>query len=359
MRKIFVLLSLVIGCSLTVRGMNDSFLGTNNEVVSKSRSVMSLQELNEYFSQVSVARWDVCKHILDSVSYKESGESNEEDLGKKIKQRYYRSISLNYQYLNKDLSIASHYLVKCLFYDKVFQENQDVLTLLISYKNEEPISTDELNILRRRFKNDPLRSIADFIKIGSGGYPLHKACKKNYENIVKWLMELGADVNGRSIFTCRTPLFAACKTGNKFIVEYLLGHDAEINVKDYKKETPLFGACKNGHVEIVKFLLEHGADVNRKNNSTETPLFIACENGHEKIVELLIEYGANVNVKNEYEETPLIIARRNGYENIVKVIEKYGANVKKSNIGMRMLFRKVKAAILRCIAFINIANKKL
>ncbi len=335
--------------------MNDSFLGTNNEFVSKSRSVMSLQELKEYFSQLSVARWEVCEYILNIACDDEKSKSSEEDLHNKEEQ----ACSDTDQYLDQNLSIASYYLVKSLFYDKVFQENQDVLTLLISYKNEEPVSTDELNILRRRFKYDPFRSIADFIKIGSGVYPLHKACKKDDEIIVKWLVELGADVNWRNLRTCRTPLFAACKMGNKPIVKYLIEHNAKIDVKDYKKETPLFIACKNGHVEIVKFLLEHGADVNRKNNSTETPLFIACENGYEKIVELLIEYGANANVKNKYEETPLIVARRNGYENIVKVIEKYGANVKKINFGMRMLFRKAKAAILRCIAFINISNKKL
>lgn len=302
--------------------MNNNFLGTNNEVVSKSRSVMSLQELKEYFSQLSVARWEVCEYILNIACDDEKSKSSEEDLHNKDEQ----ACSDTDQYLDQNLSIASYYLVKSLFYDKVFQENQDVLTLLISYKNEEPVSTDELNILRRRFKYDPFRSIADFIKIGSGVYPLHKACKKDDEIIVKWLVELGADVNWRNLRTCRTPLFAACKMGNKPIVKYLIEHNAKIDVKDYKKETPLF---------------------------------IACENGYEKIVELLIEYGANANVKNKYEETPLIVARRNGYENIVKVIEKYGANVKKINFGMRMLFRKAKAAILRCIAFINISNKKL
>ena len=49
----------------------------------------------------------------------------------------------------------------------------------------------------------------------------------------------------------------------------------------------------------------------------------------------------------------------NDLDFVQSVIEKYGANVRKTNFGMRMLFRKVKAAILCCIAFINIANKKL
>ena len=321
MRKIFILSNMAVILS-TIWGMNYDILSTKDEVVSKSPTVMSLKELKEYFSQLSITRWEVCEYILNSVLDNVSSNSREEDLHDKEK---HASSVANNQNLNQNLSIVSYNLVKSLLYDKVFQETQDVLNLLISYKNKKPISTDELSALCWRFKYKPFRSIANFIKVGSGVYPLHKASKKDDAIVVKWLVELGADVNWRNIRTCRTPLFGACKFGNKSIVEYLIKHNAAIDVKDYKKETPLFGACKNGHEEIVKLLIEHGADVNKENNCRETPLFVACENGHKGIVKLLIEHGTDVNKKNNFKETPLSIACRNGNENIIKYLEDHGA----------------------------------
>lgn len=317
MRKTFILLSVSMILS-TIWGINHDTLNTKNEVVGKSPLVMSLQELKEYFSQLSVTQREVCQYILNSVN----SNPREENFHNKEKQA---CSGTNNQDLNQNPFMASYNLGRSLLHDKVFQENQDILNLLISYKNKKPISTDKLNVPCQRLTHDPFGSIVNFIKIGSEEYPLHRACKKNNVIIVKWLVELGADINWRNIRTCRTPLFGACKLGNKSIVEYLLEHNAVVNVKDYKNEIPLFGACKNGHEEIVKLLIEHGVDVNKENNFGETPLFAACENGHEKIVKLLIEHGADLNKENNFRETPLQVARRNDNENIAKYLIKRGA----------------------------------
>eukprot|EP00833_Pecoramyces_ruminatium_P002196 jgi/Orpsp1_1/1176228/evm.model.c7180000056874.1 len=57
------------------------------------------------------------------------------------------------------------------------------------------------------------------------------------------------------------PLFDACLTGNENMVKYLIEHGADINKENHRWETPLFRACSTGNENLVKYLIEHGADI--------------------------------------------------------------------------------------------------
>ncbi|ORX63511.1 ankyrin, partial [Anaeromyces robustus] len=57
----------------------------------------------------------------------------------------------------------------------------------------------------------------------------------------------------------KTPLFSACESGNENLVKYLMEQGAEINVMSRCNHTPLYTACQSGYENIVKCLLEHGA----------------------------------------------------------------------------------------------------
>ena len=53
-----------------------------------------------------------------------------------------------------------------------------------------------------------------------------------------------------------TPLYIACKNGNINVVKYLVENGADINKKNKDKWTPLFIACYKEHIPIVKYLVE-------------------------------------------------------------------------------------------------------
>ncbi|OUM61687.1 hypothetical protein PIROE2DRAFT_26240, partial [Piromyces sp. E2] len=55
-------------------------------------------------------------------------------------------------------------------------------------------------------------------------------------------------------------LHAACKNGHIDVVKYLVEQGANIHQENYNYDTPLYIACKNGHEDIVKYLVEQGAD---------------------------------------------------------------------------------------------------
>ena len=78
-----------------------------------------------------------------------------------------------------------------------------------------------------------------------------------------------------------TPVFYACATNDCEIVRYLLQKGANVNAKDRKLVTPLHVAVtkKCGRLQkstiscsVVKLLLDAGADPNAKDEKADTPL---------------------------------------------------------------------------------------
>ncbi|XP_011407359.2 PREDICTED: transient receptor potential cation channel subfamily A member 1 homolog, partial [Amphimedon queenslandica] len=137
----------------------------------------------------------------------------------------------------------------------------------------------------------------------------------------------------------RTPLGIACYKGHKEIVKLLLEHGADFNVTDNDGNTPLtlcISACIEGHTEIVELLLKHGANVNVTNNNGNTPLTLcisACIKEDKEIVELLLKHGANFNVTDDDGNTPLGIACIRGHEEAAKLLLKHaGVGINCTNV---------------------------
>jgi ankyrin/serine/threonine-protein phosphatase 6 regulatory ankyrin repeat subunit B len=165
----------------------------------------------------------------------------------------------------------------------------------------------------------------------SGHYgmtPLHLACLYGHSTIVKFLLEIGANVSEKSFLNCAA-LHYAC-TNNKDnlnIVEILFENGACVNdtMGDFHT-TPLHMACSYGNKDIAKFLLNKGAAINGKNDHGNTPLHLASETrGNQSIVKLLLEYGALVDQKNIDGDTPLHCACANGDQSIVALLLQRGA----------------------------------
>jgi ankyrin repeat protein len=61
-------------------------------------------------------------------------------------------------------------------------------------------------------------------------------------------------------------LHHACKSGNRDVVKYLIEKGADVKAKAWDNSTPLHIACESGNLDLVKYLVEHGADVKAKDD---------------------------------------------------------------------------------------------
>jgi hypothetical protein len=125
-----------------------------------------------------------------------------------------------------------------------------------------------------------------------------------------------------------TALWMAAEEGHTEIVRLLLERGADANTKeDISGFTALMSASVNGHTEIVALLLEKGADLNAKATSNgTTALIMAAEEGHMEVVKLLLSKNADVKVKRTTDGvTALSAASRKGHMETVELLEKAGA----------------------------------
>ena len=133
------------------------------------------------------------------------------------------------------------------------------------------------------------------VKNKNGETPMDLAIENRKESSYRMLHQLlrdGTDV-GVSYMNViydkngNTFLHKAVLEGHIDIVKLLLDAGADKDVKDWYGSTPLHMATQNHHTDIVNLLLDAGVDKEVKNRDGWTPLHYAAENGHTDIVFLL------------------------------------------------------------------------
>lgn len=119
-----------------------------------------------------------------------------------------------------------------------------------------------------------------------------------------------------------TPLGLACFFGHEDIARYLLLKGAEVNVasKNELKVYPLHSAVAADNADITKILLEAGADANVVQQSAVTPLHSAARNGNIEIIILLLEAGSNVKARMDDGKTPADMASEGGFKDIARIL---------------------------------------
>ena len=125
------------------------------------------------------------------------------------------------------------------------------------------------------------------------GTPLHVAARLNYPDIAEALIIRGANINA-TYMRGKTPLHTAVWSKNNFeVVKVLIDRGADINAYEKSQgKTPLHRVAYYGHTDIAELLILNGAKVNFRNFSGHTPLTSAETSGHSQMYSLLVRYGA-------------------------------------------------------------------
>jgi|LakMenEpi03Aug12_release.lakeMendotaPanAssembly.Ray.scaffolds.fasta_scaffold749898_1 ankyrin repeat protein len=91
------------------------------------------------------------------------------------------------------------------------------------------------------------------------GSLLHVAADKGHLNIVRYLVQKGADINLNDGIVGGSPIGSAASSGHADVVKYLLEHGALLDVSEPNRN-PLFGAIHGGHFEVASLLIDRGID---------------------------------------------------------------------------------------------------
>jgi hypothetical protein len=124
------------------------------------------------------------------------------------------------------------------------------------------------------------------------GDQLMEAAYLGHVKTLNFLLDHGVDVNFQDEQYGASALHAAAQGGREEIIKILLERGAEVNLKSKEGNTPLMAAAFNHNEGVVKILLEAGVEVNTRNQADETALSLAREELQEGIIRLLLQAGA-------------------------------------------------------------------
>lgn len=153
--------------------------------------------------------------------------------------------------------------------------------------------------------------------------PLHVACAWEQTDCLFLLLEKSFDVNASGPGGW-TPLFWCTLNGQQRLVEVLLKRGCDVTRRDDQNRTVLHLAASNNQIKMVAAVIGAGADVNAQEASLgSSPLHLAAERGHLAVCDCLIYNGASLKLKDKAGRTPLDLASKNHHKLLVRIMRKH------------------------------------
>ncbi|KAJ3279991.1 hypothetical protein HK104_001014 [Borealophlyctis nickersoniae] len=144
------------------------------------------------------------------------------------------------------------------------------------------------------------------------------AAKKGHLEVVRWVLQSGADVHAKDDAALR----AAAGKGHLDVVRLLLASGANVHAHH---DMAFLSAVKEGHLEMVRLLWESGDGVQAV--TSHIALLAAASRGRLEMVSLLLDFGAGRHTLDQ----AFIRAAEEGHVEVVRLLLHAGANVHSDN----------------------------
>uniref|UniRef100_A0A7S2Q9B8 Uncharacterized protein n=1 Tax=Zooxanthella nutricula TaxID=1333877 RepID=A0A7S2Q9B8_9DINO len=183
---------------------------------------------------------------------------------------------------------------------------------------------EEFKVIRANVADYQHHRLASRFSPGKWVNVLHCAAFFGNEDLVRFLLDDGADIDARSALGASALLWAA-NAGEAGAFGLLLDRRADPDARCSKGAPCLHWAALGGHAEIAGMLVRTMPhQLNFVDTVGFTPLHWAANQNHEQVVELLLQQGADVNMEGEA-GTALQHARGLGHDRISELLVRAGA----------------------------------
>ncbi|MGC8669454.1 MAG: ankyrin repeat domain-containing protein [Chthonomonadales bacterium] len=151
------------------------------------------------------------------------------------------------------------------------------------------IAAGDVSRVRAMLRADRRLARADYATFS----PMQLAAYKGQVAVVKLLLKAGvrADAGRTGVSSDWTPLHWAALGRHPDVVRLLIENGADLNALGAGQKTALHQAVEQNDLATARILLESGADVNAVDDRGFTPLHIALERGSGPLADLIRSYG--------------------------------------------------------------------
>ncbi|KAM0431394.1 hypothetical protein ACHAPT_005371 [Fusarium lateritium] len=153
----------------------------------------------------------------------------------------------------------------------------------------------------------------------AGFTALHKAAENGRVEIVKLLIDSGADVEASGDGQ-DTALHRAVAKGQMESVKVLLSLRADKGARGTQGKSMLHVAAENGRLEMAQLFVDINADLEATDHEGNTPLHLASSSGKMDLVKFLLDKNANIEAENKSRDTPLRLAAMSEEDDVVRLL---------------------------------------
>ena len=165
-------------------------------------------------------------------------------------------------------------------------------------------------LIKNKFSEQELKNYIN-LQDSEGNTALLYACFKGNFQIVKSLLDNGAEVNQRNFMGLNVLHMSSQGDRPNLLIYFKDKYHFDINQTDFEGNNPLHWACHTNAENSINFLISWMDNINLVNKKNQTPLHIAIYNLRPKIIKKLLHKGADVNIKDSSNNSVFDIVSNN------------------------------------------------
>ncbi|XP_042864403.1 kinase D-interacting substrate of 220 kDa B-like [Penaeus japonicus] len=292
--------------------MQQFIVATRTKSTSRTQTVM---DLFESVSLMSTSRTQTVMDLFESVSLMSTSRTQ-------TVMDLFESVSL--MSTSRTQTVMDLFESVSLMSNSRTQTNSNGTSLLLSSASGGVVASVRLLLAAGAYVN---------LRDENGWTALIWAACKNHSDVVKVLLEAGADPNIENWNYGHAALVWAAYNGNPTIVQDLLNAGAEVDHRNKDGNTAFLVAVRQNHLDIARILFNHGAYISAQNNEGANALIQAAKRNNLDMLRFTIQSGGSLNAKTtKYGDTALMWATSRGYLEVMRELLASGAEVDLANL---------------------------